>query len=429
METEIIRKFWTALLVIFAIATIFIFIDGTAIASAPDICDQNDIDTIELKGEFSFFTIYDEPHKKIEKPGKYWTVYVYWRDVDGNVVGSCSTRTNGSFWQIKSKRPPKADSLSVAVFSENEYVSVVSSNGSVYKVASVGGKKVPPNQRSFDTGKLVADLSQDRGGHLVGVGDVMAAATRFWDRTWDNGLDVKSRFRDGREKTIRIYFPNTWNDCGNTKGVPATCSSGDWRADIWISGRDITEFRTVTDTFDNPLDMQLRQLGREILVMHELAHQLNADRWNFEALNSPAFAALTEGFATAIAAWAIHGETEASPWVVWLDDDRKACETNLEAADQQRCTAGEQDKDTHVARLFWDLIDKPYQSGSQNDDDWAFPSPLKPFEIYLKLPTQGSKPIIWNDIGALKDAFKAGLNVPDRKQVDEIFRLNKQALP
>jgi len=185
----------------------------------------------------------------------------------------------------------------------------------------------------------------------------------------------------------------------------------------------------------------MRELMHHLTVMHELAHQLNADKWKFMqphyASSRPAadlctstVEALQEGFATAIAAWAIYGEGETYPEVRWLSDSRKSVRTNLEAPDvvgPDLCPRGEEDH-TWVSALFWDLLDYRSDRAPPNEpgsDTFNFDHPLAPFDIYLNPPEKGGEQTVWTDIRDFKERLKHNRNRAVKRQIDEIYLLNK----
>lgn len=406
-----------------------------AAINTEDVCKKQDVpaETVHLKGRFSFYAISDD-HLPVKAVGAFWNIHVRWTQ-RGTVLGYCFVETaKDGTWSLQFKRPWDADALEVAAFSQNAYVAVTTQPGDAHEVARFTGIALPATDDVFDTGELIADLSgtgPHRDTHLLGVGDVMSAANAFWNKTWnhsDGSFDVQLKDRNGDQRAIRVYYPNTWHDCGNANGKAATCASPDERAEIWITGPDIT-------------DTAHEKLGRHLTVMHELAHVLNADAWKYIHPEDPktlpsdhscpkVASAMMEGFATAIAAWVLHGENKTEPWVVWLDGDRTPDWTNLETPEPHKfCARGEGDA-TWVSALFWDLLDTqddrlpPTQASG---DQWNYPDPLTPFRIYLQLPKTADKKDRWKDVYHLKAALKNGLSQADQQRIDEIYR-NSQML-
>lgn len=185
-------------------------------------------------------------------------------------------------------------------------------------------------------------------GVFSGLGELAEAAERVWMRTyWDAGINPVPA------SPIKIYFPNTWEECG--VGFPWSCANTS--GEIWLTAEHGAQAR---------------------VVAHELGHQLNNKFWNNKRpagsgvphsltschpddLGSP----LREGFADFFQVWvgfpnsnldlnvsnsgtAKNVSNVAGRW--WSPFD---IESNL---DNYVCAHG-WENELWVARTFWDLHD------------------------------------------------------------------------
>src|SRR5262249_5738308 len=133
---------------------------------------------------------------------------------------------------------------------------------------------------NFDIGHRVADTSA--AGTLAGLGDVYSNAIIFWNAFYTNGLNPE------RASAIKLFFPNTWNNCSGTS--PWSCANTD--GNIWLIAAHTQAFT----------------------IQHELGHQLNYQYWNNQRPSGAGGShslskcyttglALLEGFANAAPFW------------------------------------------------------------------------------------------------------------------------------
>ncbi len=418
---------------------------GENSAFSQEICkapEEPEVRSIKLDGIFNY-RLLDETKPEI---GGFWKVQIYRRSNTGIVMGYCTTETDkDGYWEATFAMPDVGSSLEVAVFAENSYVKISSHAGNAYEAARECGITISNNQQYFPDVKLFAGIwtncKESPSEFPDGVVDIMAAALEFWNWTWEWDIDTITRDRHGIERPIRVYFPNNWYDCDNGSAVPGTCASSGEKAEIWITGRDIW-IRNLSS--DYPTTKEEKRLIRQLTVMHELAHILNADKWNYvnastvenksvdEACQEKS-AALQEGFATAIAAWAIYGKKiyenpETKPKIIWLNDDRVPVRTNIELPDYEGLCQNGQKNAELISALFWDLIDTQIDKTSTShsgQDTWFFQNSAEPFITFLTPLEQNGVLNVWRNIGNLKDAFKHNLGQSEKNQIDSIYDLNR----
>ena len=161
----------------------------------------------------------------------------------------------------------------------------------------------------------------------------------MWSRLyWDGNIDPVPA------DPIKLYFPNTWYNCGGNSPWSCANSSGE----IWL----IATHGRQADT-----------------VVHELAHQLNNKFWNNKRPAGSGGShtlsgcypdrlgmALREGFANFMPAWVGYpsrnvadGGFSSGRWALGLDAEKRTSPPN--------CSKG-WENETWVARTFWDLHDK-----------------------------------------------------------------------
>ncbi len=98
---------------------------------------------------------------------------------------------------------------------------------------------------NYDFGLETVDTSAS--GDLSGIGDVYQAAMDFWWGFYSASVNPN------RSKSIKLYYPNTWEFCG-TKGL-WSCAASEGK--IWLIPAHANSFS----------------------VEHELSHQLNYEFW------------------------------------------------------------------------------------------------------------------------------------------------------
>jgi hypothetical protein len=190
---------------------------------------------------------------------------------------------------------------------------------------------------TFNAGHRYADTD---GGAYNGVGELVEAAMFMWSRLyWDGGVNPVPA------SPVKLYFPNTWYDCGDGSGSPWSCANTS--GEIWLIAAHGT---------------------RAEVVNHELAHQLNNKYW---ANKRPAGSggshsltgcyptrlgmALREGFADFIPGWVgypsrnvAEGGFSSGRWSLGYDPENRFSPPT--------CANG-WENELWVARTFWDLHD------------------------------------------------------------------------
>ena len=182
-------------------------------------------------------------------------------------------------------RRAKTTTVITCVFlyrSYNQYYEPQNEDGDTYSWKDPDQTNIGP---VFNAGHRYADTD---GGDYNGVGELVDAAMNLWSRLyWDGGIDPVP------SEPLALYFPNTWDDCGDGSGVPWSCANAN--GEIWLTAAHGT---------DAPV------------VVHEMAHQLNNKFWGGKrpagtggshTLNgcypTRLGMALREGFANFLPAW------------------------------------------------------------------------------------------------------------------------------
>ncbi|NSW84812.1 MAG: hypothetical protein HPY84_00660 [Syntrophobacteraceae bacterium] len=268
-----------------------------------------------------------------------------WVEVDG-------------YWQLQvpSSLGYQGKQLRVVYLSYNSYYAPQDQSGSKYAWKDPDRENIPTN---YDAGHRYADTD---GGAYNGVGELVEAAMFMWSRLyWDAGINPVP------SSPIKLYFPNTWYDCGDGTGSPWSCANAS--GEIWLIAAHGIQAEVVT---------------------HELSHQLNNKFWgNKKPAGSGGSHSLTgcyptrlgmalrEGFAEFIPAWVgypsrnvAEGGFSSGRWNLGYDIETRfsppACSNGWE-------------NELWVARTFWDLHD----TRSDGDDILWFTHKGAVIAIYL----------------------------------------------
>jgi hypothetical protein len=244
-------------------------------------------------------------------------------------------------------------------------------------------QSIPTN---FNIGDWAADTSA--AGTLAGLGDVYNSAITFWNAFYVNGLNPE------RSSAIRLFFPNTWDNCGGSS--PWSCASVG--GDIWLIAAH-------TDPFT---------------IQHELGHQLNNQYWNNArppgAGGSHTLTgcfntglALREGFANFAPFWVMQGNAAADPSITGGFE--------IEAPDASVICNGDTNE-VWVAGTFWDLLDT---HGDGQDNLW-FNNPVEVFSIYLGAGVK-------NGIKNYRTNYRGAASPGHQTLIDNIYTNNTITVP
>ena len=181
---------------------------------------------------------------------------------------------------------------------------------------------------SHNEGHRYANLDNS---DVRGLGEVYNEGMTLWSKLyWDGGINPI------RNNTIKLYYPNTFYNCGGGRTSPWSCANTSGK--IWLIPSHASRFGVTT---------------------HELAHQINYEFWNNKLPNNSGGAhnlfncyteglALTEGFANFM--------------VFWANQDRSGQPNNgfdfkAETLSTSYCTKPTAQNESWVAAAFWDLHD------------------------------------------------------------------------
>jgi hypothetical protein len=202
----------------------------------------------------------------------------------------------------------------------------------------------PATVNSTDIGHWYADTD---GGTFNGLGELVDAAMWMWSRLyWNGGINPVPA------TPLTLWFPNTWDDCGDGSGNPWSCANTS--GEIWLIATHGTQADVVT---------------------HEMSHQLNNKYWeNKRPAGSGGSHTLTgcyptrlgmalrEGFADFMPAWI--GYPDRNVGVGGFGSGRWALDLDGESNTSPPSCANGWENETWVARTFWDLHD----TAADNDD-------------------------------------------------------------
>jgi hypothetical protein len=258
-----------------------------------------------------------------------------WTDETGSwkFLASDWVQANGSWTlNVPNSKGFLGNRLSVYYRSYNDYYAPQNQSGGKYSWVDPLWTSIPAN---FSTGHRYADTD---GGSYNGVGELVDAAMTMWSRLyWDGGINPVP------SSALKLYFPNTWENCGGSSPWSCANTSGE----IWL----IAAHGTQAD-----------------VVVHEMSHQLNNKFWGNKrpagsggshtldgCYSSRLGMALREGFADFMPAWVGYpnrnttdGGFSSGRWALGLDPESRFSPPN--------CTNG-WENETWVAHTFWDLHD------------------------------------------------------------------------
>ncbi len=345
------------------------------------ISDSEAATTYTVSGTFSYRGLDNQLH-----PGWNWYVQLLWKKPNNDWVelATAYIPPSGNWSLAFSKSGYTGQNLRIRYRAGSYYIMPQDEDGNEFWWKDPDQNNI---STSFNIGHRVANTSNS--GTLAGLGDVHNSAYLFWWKFYSNNLNPE------RDQAIKLYFPNTWYDCGDGSGNPWSCASLDGK--IWLIAAH-------TDNFT---------------VQHELAHQLNNEYWNNErppgAGGSHVLSncyntglALREGFANAAPHWVLDGENASNP---------SAGGFQLESPDKATICNGDTNE-TWVAGTFWDLLDR---HGDDKDILW-FNNAAEVFSIYLN---KGVKNGMKNYRQDYRDAASSG----HQTYIDDIYKNNTITVP
>jgi hypothetical protein len=261
---------------------------------------------------------------------------------------------------------------------------------------------VDPDQANignpFFAGHRYADTD---GGTYNGVGELVDAAMFMWSRLyWIGGINPVPA------SPIKMFFPNTWYNCGGTS--PWSCANTG--GNIWLIAAHGT---------------------RAEVVNHEMGHQLNYKFWDYKRPANPGGShsldscyptrlgmVLLEGFANFMAGWVGYpgrnvaaGGFGSGRWALGFDPESSVAPPN--------CADG-YTNEAWVARTFWDLHD----THSDGDDILWFNHPGAVAALYLGhgVANDGDA----RDMRDYENIYRNAATPGHEGFISDIFNMNRQ---
>ncbi len=282
-------------------------------------------------------------------------------------------------WQLSF--PRRSGEVKFQYIAYNRFFKPQKSNGDTYRWVGPSRSSISANHNE---GSWIADTST---GAARGLGEIYDEGMDLWSKLyWTGGINPL------RDKAIDVIFPNTSYDCGDGSGVPWSCASTSGK--IW---------------------MIPSHAGRNGVMQHELAHQINYEYWNNQRppgaggshnltdCFTPGLA-LLEGFANFMVFWtqADRGTAPSSGFDFAIENPSFACDDPLNR------------NESWVASAFWDLHDT---RADGQDNLWFTHQGAVP-GMYLR---SGMK----NSMADFHSTYRNAANSNHRTIIDRIFRQNK----
>jgi hypothetical protein len=253
-----------------------------------------------------------------------WRVRAWWNSPGGwKLMAEDWIQWDGTWQLIFSYPGYTGQNLRIQYVAFNRYFTPQTGSGDTYRW-------IGPDRTGVSTthneGAWFADCD---GGDLRGLGEVYNEGMTMWSTLyWTGEIDPL------RSESLKLYFPNTTNDCGDGTGVPWSCAYLDGRVYL----------------------IPAHALGKGV-VQHEFGHQLNYEYWDNKRPAASGGShnlgncytcglALLEGFANFMPFWVQHQarETAPNPADFFMDiESPSACQDDTNEA--------------WVAGTFWDLHD------------------------------------------------------------------------
>ena len=318
-------------------------------------------------------------------PGWNWYVKLWWKKPNNSweVLADSYIPPSGNWSMTFSKGGYTGQHLLIQYRAGSYFIMPQDQSNNEYWWGDPEQTNIP---NGFNIGHRVADTSA--AGTLAGLGDVHNTAYVYWNKFTINGVNPE------RSKAIRVFFPNTWYDCGDGSGNPWSCASVE--GDIWLIAAH-------TDV---------------CTLQHELAHQTNNEYWNnvrppgaggSHVLSQCYNAGLgvREGYADVVPAWVLDGEDDSTP---------STCGYDVETPPATTCNGD--GNELRVAATFWDLLDRP----TDGSDILWFNNPVEVFSIYLRA---GMK----NGIRDFRTNYRSAASSGHQQYIDDIYTSNTMAVP
>lgn len=326
--------------------------------------------TFHVSGKFSYKGLDGSYH-----PARGWQVLLLKEIPTGGYFKLATTRVESDgTWSKRFSFPFYTGGyLRVAYSPSSDYVEMRQRNsGYVF----MDPPKHNVNSR-VRVGHRSVDLSSS--GNYAGLGDIYQASMSMWAKFAHNNVSVT------RSRPIRVFFPNTWQNCGS--GGPWSCAARNGR--VWLIS---------SHTGDD-------------VVHHELAHQLNYKYWSNRMPQGSGGShtidqcyndglGLSEGFANAVPPWVQHGAGTSDP-----DQGGGMDVENLPA-----CACPGSTNEWHVAGFFWDLLDQR----SDGLDGLHANNPVGVFSTYLGAA-------VTNDVLGLRSDYRSGASQWAKDAIDDVY--------
>lgn len=283
-------------------------------------------------------------------PGWGWRAVAWWNDGGSwTKLASEWVTWDGSYSLSINHSGYSGQHLRVQFRAYNRYFEPMDQDDNLYRWVNPDRYSIGT---SHDEGHWYADAD---GGDANGIGEMYYGAYRLWSRLyWDGEINPL------RPDPVQVYMPNTWDDCGDGSGVPASCASTSGSGTIWL-------------TAANGIDDQA--------VQHEFAHNVNSE---FHDNKLPAGAggshtlcgkfneglALREGYANFMPPW------------VQCDRGNGSCNTGFGNIESSVCsnTTDRDEREWYVAKTFWDLHD----TNSDGNDILWYSHPGAVHKLYFE---------------------------------------------
>lgn len=335
--------------------------------------------TYTVSGRFSYRGMDNNLH-----PGWNWLVQLWWQKDDGGweKLANRYIPASGNWTLSFAKNGYKGQNLLIQYRAGGYFVMPQDRNNDEYWWNDPRQSSIPTD---FSIGHRVANTSST--GTVPGLGDVYYGAMLYWNKFTANGVNPE------RSEAVRLFFPNTWENCSGTS--PWSCASVG--GDIWLIPAHIGLYT----------------------IQHELAHQTNNEYWNNVRPPGAGGAhilsncyntglALREGFANAVPHWVLDGENAADP---------SAGGFELESPSKTNVCNGDTNE-VWVAAVFWDLLDRH----SDDQDRLYFNNAAEVFSLYLNAGVK-------NGIKNYRSNYRSAASSGHADFIDDIYENNTITVP
>lgn len=233
------------------------------------------------------------------------------------------------------------------------------------------------------------------GGDANGLGELYHAAYYLWSKLYWTG-----EINPLRADPVKVYYPNTWYDCGDGSGVPWSCASASGSGTIWLTAAHGTQAN---------------------VVQHEFAHNVNNEFWdNKRPAGSGGSHTLCGRFNEGLALR--EGYADFLPY--WVQCDRSSdgsCTdgsgNNIESGG---CTSSSNadEREWYVAKTFWDL----YDSHSDDQDILWYTHEGSVHKLYFwNGPANDGDALGMSDF---RTVYRNNCSAGHEGYIDDIFEMN-----